>query len=267
MSTELELYQIDSFTEQLFCGNPAAVVPLDSWLPDDLMQSIALENNLSETAFFVAEGDGYHLRWFTPTDEMDLCGHATLAAAYVLFHHLNYGGDQVRFSTLSGDLVVSRDPAGLLMDFPSRPVTEQSLPDEIINALGAKPIWSGAGKNWLLLYETEQQVKALAPDFAQLLTVSDKNIIVTAISEEKGRDDFVSRFFAPHVGINEDPVTGSAHCSLIPFWAGRLGLNQLRARQVSARGGELVCTLDGDRVKMAGQCVTYMRGQFSIAAG
>jgi PhzF family phenazine biosynthesis protein len=258
----LDLYQVDSFTEQLFCGNPAAVVPLKQWLPDATLQAIALENNLAETAFFVSVNGGFHLRWFTPTHEVDLCGHATLASAFVLYEYLGYAHDIIRFSTLSGDLTVCRDKRGLRMDLPSRPSQQAELPDEIASAIGNKPTWSGVCNNWLLVFENEQQVKAISPDFAWLLSVSDKNVIVTAPGDHC---DFVSRFFALHVGVNEDPVTGSAHCSLIPYWAERLGKDELVARQVSDRGGDLWCRLNQDRVEIVGNCVTYLKGQIFVS--
>lgn len=256
----LKLYQVDSFTEQLFSGNPAAVVPLQDWLPDETLQSIALENNLSETVYVVASPESsnrFHIRWFTPTHEMDLCGHATLAAAYVLYQYLGFTGDKIIFTSLGGELAVTAVGSALQMNFPSRTVTEKPFPKVLAECLGAEPIWSGVAKNWLLVYENEQQVRSICPDFNRLLVESDRNIIVTAPGDASDVD-FVSRFFAPHVGVNEDPVTGSAHCSLVPYWSECLINPTLQARQVSARGGEITCTMQGNRVLLSGNCVSYM---------
>jgi predicted PhzF superfamily epimerase YddE/YHI9 len=257
----LDFYQIDSFSDRCFGGNPAAVVPLAQWLPDDVMQAVAQENNLSETAFFVPVGDGFRLRWFTPTSEVELCGHATLASAYVLYELLDYDRPSVSFQTLSGELTVRRGDDGFAMDLPALQLTERPAPPALAEALGAAPRWSGRGKFWLLEYACEADIIALAPDFASLRLACDRNVIVTAAGEHY---DFVSRFFAPHVGINEDPVTGSAHCSLTPYWAKRLGKSRLKAKQVSPRGGELECELLGDRVRITGQCVTYLQGKISL---
>ncbi|MBL4827193.1 MAG: PhzF family phenazine biosynthesis protein [Spongiibacteraceae bacterium] len=256
-----DMYQLDSFSTKVFAGNPAAVVPLEQWLPDSTLQAIAMENNLSETAFFVKEAEGFHLRWFTPIDEVDLCGHATLASAYVLYHHLAYSQESIRFFTLSGELTVQRESQGLRMNLPSRPAQSCELPEEISQAVGACPQWSGASNNWLLLFANEQEVLSISPDFSQLLARSDKNVIVTAPGDNC---DFVSRFFAPLCGVDEDPVTGSAHCTLAPFWAERLGKDTLLARQVSARGGQLLCQVKGDRVEIVGDCVTYLKGQIFV---
>lgn len=257
----LDLYQVDSFTSRQFSGNPAAVVPLQAWLPDEQMQAIALENNLSETAFFIENGETYDLRWFTPTDEVDLCGHATLASAYVLYQYLGYRGDCIRFETRSGTLTVERESGGMVMDMPASFAEAAALPEAISEALGDTPLWSGLSNYWLLQFESVQQIRDLKPDFARLLAVSDKNLIVTAAGDDC---DFVSRFFAPHVGVNEDPVTGSAHCILAPFWARYLDKQELLARQLSARGGELTCTVQGDRVRLLGQCAPYLIGQIYL---
>lgn len=264
-----DIYQVDSFSDQVFGGNPAAVVPLQQWLSDELLQAIAGENNLSETAFFVREGEGFGLRWFTPQKEVALCGHATLAAAHVLFNHGDYiseSCEQLVFQTLSGPLVVVKSALAngeqhLVMDFPAQPAVAKALPAAIAEALGATPQYSSMANNWLLRYASESEIKALSPDFSRLLAVSDRNVIVTAPGEDC---DFVSRFFAPHVGINEDPVTGSAHCTLIPYWAQQLGKQQLLAEQVSKRGGVLQCRLEGKRVKIAGQCRTFMQGRLLL---
>ena len=259
---QLPLYQIDAFASQVFRGNPAAVCPLESWLEDDVMQSIAAENQLSETAFFVREGDAFRLRWFTPTDEVDLCGHATLASAHVLFEELGYEGDELRFDTQSGRLVVSRDGPRLVLDFPVRRATKVDAAPGLIAALGApQPVEVHEGPYWLVVYEDEAAVRALAPDFGAL--ASFEPVIATAAGASDGVD-FVSRFFAPNCGVDEDPVTGSAHCTSTPYWAERLGKSRLVARQISARGGELHCELRGDRVAIAGNAVLYLRGTITI---
>lgn len=260
----MKLYWLDAFTDRVGSGNPAAVVPLDAFPADDLLQRIAFENGLSETAFLVrTSGARYRLRWFTPRVEIDLCGHATLASAHVLFHELGLAGDLVTFDTRSGPLAVRRRDAGLLeLDFPARPATPALPPPALAEALRRPPREIlGHARMWLCVYADADDVASLRPDHALLATVSPGRIIVTA----PGRDcDFVSRFFAPDAGIAEDPVTGSAHCTLLPYWAPRLGKAALHARQVSARGGELWCELAGDRVRIAGRCVPYLRGTISL---
>jgi PhzF family phenazine biosynthesis protein len=258
---ELPIYQVDAFTNKVFAGNPAAVMPLQDWLDEDLLQAIAMENNLSETAFLVACEQGYELRWFTPTVEVNLCGHATLAAAHTLFAHLGEEGDEVRFQTHSGELRVRRDGALLTLDFPETELVSTEVDLEICKALGATASEAVMPRDnphsVLYVYEFEEDVAGLQPDFAALLAASEHCVIVTA----PGNDcDFVSRFFGPQVGINEDPVTGSAHCALVPYWSKRLKQPTLEARQISARGGELACRLEGGRVFMAGSAVTYMQG-------
>ena len=254
-------FWIDAFTDRAFGGNPAAVVPLDAWPADALMQRMAFEHGLSETAFLVRTGAArFRLRWFTPRIEIDLCGHATLASAHALFNELGQAGDTVTFDTRSGPLtVLRRGESTLEMDFPSRPAAPAEPPAALVQALGHSPASAAAnGRMWLCIYPDAEEVRALQPDHAALATVTPGRIIVTA----PGRDcDFVSRFFAPDAGIAEDPVTGSAHCTLVPYWAARLGRPRLHARQVSARGGELWCELAGDRVRMAGRAVTYLRGE------
>jgi PhzF family phenazine biosynthesis protein len=258
---QIPIYQVDAFTSRAFGGNPAAVCPLDEWLPDATMQSIGNENNLSETAFLVPNGDRYHLRWFTPEFEIDLCGHATLASAFVVFTHLRPDLQQVAFDTRSGELVVKREAAGLLsMDFPSRPPQQGDSDPRLAQALGGNVKSILLSRDYLAIYETEEEVRALKPDM-NLLAQTDRMTIVTAPGREV---DFVSRFFAPSAGIAEDPVTGSAHCTLIPYWADRLGKTKLRALQVSRRGGELWCELKGDRVTMAGHAIEFMRGSIQI---
>ena len=258
---QIPIYQVDAFSGRAFAGNPAAVCPLESWLADERMQSIAAENNLAETAFFVPEGDGYRLRWFTPVTEVDLCGHATLASAFVVFRHLAPQLERVLFRTRSGELIVSRSGERLTMDFPSRPPVAVEAHPQLIPALGLQPKEVLAARDYMLVYETEEQVRALKPDMARLTEVDRFAVIVTA----PGRDcDFVSRFFAPAHGVPEDPVTGSAHCTLIPYWSRRLGKKQLFARQVSTRGGELWCEDLGERVHISGQAVEFLSGTITL---
>ncbi len=258
---ELPIYQVDAFADRVFAGNPAAVMPLPHWLEDAALQAIAMENNLSETAFLVAcEGD-YELRWFTPSVEVDLCGHATLAAAHALFEHLDHGGNEVRFNTRSGALRVLREGSLLTLDFPATPLVTTEVDLAICRALGATASEAVIAPDnphaVVYVYEFEQDVAALQPDFAALRAASEHCVIATAPGEDC---DFVSRFFGPQVGIDEDPVTGSAHCALVPYWAKRLGQRSLQARQISARGGSLACELRDGRVLMSGRAVTFMRG-------
>ncbi|MBK9154828.1 MAG: PhzF family phenazine biosynthesis protein [Chloracidobacterium sp.] len=261
---KLKIYQVDAFSKELFKGNPAAIVPLEQWLPDDIMQSIALENNLAETAFFVPNGNGYDLRWFTPTVEMDLCGHATLASGFVLHEILGVADDIVRFQTRSGELTVERADGKYILDFPSRPAVEAEVPAGLVEALGGTPQKVLRSRDYLLVYSSEAEVRALRPNFEALKGVDAHGVIVTAKGDSS---DFVSRFFAPAVGVNEDPVTGSTHCTLIPYWAERLGKSVLFARQASARGGELFCELRDDRVKIGGHAVLFLEGEIHVDAG
>ena len=258
---ELPIYQVDAFAAKVFSGNPAAVMPLQQWLDDDTLQAIAMENNLSETAFLVACDQGYELRWFTPAVEVDLCGHATLAAAHALFEHLGETGDEVRFQTRSGELRVLRDGELLTLDFPETALQPAEVDLAVCKALGATASEAMIPRNnphsVLYVYEFEQDVAKLEPDFAALRSVSEHCIIATAPGDDC---DFVSRFFGPPVGVDEDPVTGSAHCALVPYWSKRLGQKTLEARQISARGGDLACRLEGGRVFMAGRAVTFMQG-------
>ena len=259
---KISLYQVDAFTDKPFEGNPAAVCPLDRWPEDRFLQSIALENNLSETAFFVPEMDGYRLRWFTPKVEVELCGHATLASAHVLFQHLGFSGSRIRFSTLSGELGVKKEGGLLVLDFPSRPPKPEGVPAGLSEALGRAPSEFHAWKDyWLALFGSEEQVALLSPDFGALKKLPVHGLIATAIGEDC---DFASRFFAPAYGIDEDPVTGSAHTVLTPFWAARLGKTKFHALQISARGGELWCELKDDRVAIAGKAVTVLVGRFEL---
>ena len=260
----LSVYQVDAFTREAFGGNPAAVVPLESWLGDDLLQAIAAENNLSETAYIVPRGDDYELRWFTPAVEVDLCGHATLASAHVLFQHSGYDGDQVCFHTRSRELWVSRAEQGYTLDFPAYTLEEGRMDMAVSDALGltASEVFDvQCAAKQLHVFEFEEDVAGLAPDFAALRAATDNCIIATAPGNEC---DFVSRFFGPPVGVNEDPVTGSAHCALVPYWSGRTGLQHLSARQISARGGELDCSYQQARVAMTGQAVTFLQGQILL---
>lgn len=258
---KLPYYEVSAFTTNPFGGNPAGVCPLETWLPDPVLQGIAANNNLAETAFTVPRGRDFDLRWFTPTVEMDLCGHATLAAASVLFNERGLGGSEVRFHSRSGMLVVSRSEDLLTLDFPSRPPTACAAPEALIGALSAKPREVLKARDYLAVFANEAEVLALKPDFPLLRTLDCLGIIVTAPGNDR---DFVSRFFAPGAGVDEDPVTGSAHCTLIPYWAERLGKTKLFARQVSARGGELFCEWTGERVQIGGRAVHYLRGEIHI---
>jgi len=257
------IYQVDAFTDQLFSGNPAAVCPLEYWLPDELLQNIAAENNLSETAFFKKKEDHYEIRWFTPVTEVELCGHATLAAAHVLFNHLKVKGDQLIFDTFySGKLKVTRTKDWLTLDFPADHIEPALPPDHLFESLGKRPleIWKGK-TDYLLNYLSQEDIEEISPDFALLKKTETRGVIITA----PGYDcDFVSRFFAPNVGVDEDPVTGSAHTTLVPFWAHRMNKLKFEARQLSARGGYLECQLSGDRVLISGQARTYLTGSITV---
>ena len=258
---QIPIYQVDAFTSRRFAGNPAAICPLEDWLPDEQLQAIALENNLSETAYFVPNGDHYKLRWFTPGVEVDLCGHATLATAFVIMTELAPERREVRFQTRSGELVVTRDGDRFKMDFPARPPSECTVYPDLIGALGATPERVLAARDYLVIYGSEAEVRGLRPSMERLAQVDRFAVIVTA----PGNDvDFVSRFFAPAKGVPEDPVTGSAHCTLIPYWADRLGKKQLHALQVSPRGGEIWCEHRGERVTMAGNAVRFLTGTIEV---
>jgi len=259
----LPIYQVDAFTDGLFGGNPAAVCPLEAWLPDATMQAIAAENNLSETAFLVPDGGDYALRWFTPTVEVDLCGHATLASAHVVFRFLEPERESVNFHTLkAGTLAVTRRADMLVMDFPSRPASPAPAPPGLLAALGGAPREVLRARDYLVVYDSAAEIAALDPDLAALAKVDCWAAIVTAPGEDG--IDFVSRFFAPKQGVPEDPVTGSAHCTLVPYWAKRLGKVELEARQLSRRGGALRCALNGNRVSIGGRAVVYLEGQISV---
>lgn len=260
---KLSIYQVDAFTDQLFGGNPAAVVPLKEWLPAPEMQQIAAENNISETAFFIAQGEHFELRWFTPEFEIDLCGHATLATAHILYTELGYAHPSIHFHTLkAGTLTVTKTDDLYTLNFPARPTVSCELPDGLASALGDhEPIAVFKARDYMLVYLSEEEVASLSPDFSALSKITDMGIIATA---KGAHSDFVSRFFIPAAGINEDPVTGSAHCNLIPYWADQLQKNKLHAYQISKRKGELWCELTGDRVLMSGKAVTYLRGEIYI---
>lgn len=259
---KLTIYQVDAFAKEVFKGNPAAVCPLEEWLPTEKMQNIALENNLSETAFFVINGSHYDIRWFTPSYEIDLCGHATLASAYVIFECLKLETEMVEFhSHKSGGLSVEKKGEVFTLDFPSRPLSSCEAPAGLTEAIGKQPKEILKARDYFLVYENEREVLDISPDFSALLKIDAHGFIITAPGYSS---DFVSRFFAPEVGVFEDPVTGSSHCNLIPFWAERLGKDKLFAKQVSARGGELFCELKGDRVKIGGNASLYMKGEIYV---
>ena len=259
----LKIFQVDAFTDKVFGGNPAAICPLDSWIDDATMQAIAYENNLSETAFFVPADGAYALRWFTPLAEVDLCGHATLASAHVVFHHLQPDADAVAFDTRSGRLDVARSDDGLTMDFPALAAHPLDPPPaDLAAGLGHEPVAAFGDMDYLALLETEAQVRAIEPDLTVLARLKERRgIIVTAPGESV---DFVSRFFSPLMGVPEDPVTGSAHCMLAPFWAERLGKTTLHAYQASARGGAVHCAVAGERVHLTGRAVQYFEGTITV---
>ena len=257
----LPLWQVDAFASKIFAGNPAAVVPLDAWLPDSVLRAIAAENNLAETAYFVPHGEDYAIRWFTPEIEMPLCGHATLASAWVVLNRLEPGRNAVTFHSHSGPLMVTRDGERLALDFPVNAIKPSAGHPALVACLGAAPRELYESYQWIAVYDSEEQVRALKPDFGALAKLDLHGVVVTA----PGRDcDFVSRFFAPAAGVAEDPVTGASHTRLVPYWAKRLGKTKLFARQVSARGGELWCELKGERVVMAGHAALYLEGTIEV---
>lgn len=263
---KLLLYQVDAFTDQLFGGNPAAVCPLEAWLPDSLLQQIAAENNLAETAFYVKDGDHYALRWFTPTVEVDLCGHATLAAAFVLYEEEGYAAPELAFETRSGRLTVRREGTRLVMDFPADTLAPAELSAVVRAGLGnVQPVDTFRGaSDYLVVLESEAELLALQPDFRRIAEDRSVRAVIVTASGAAPEVDFVSRCFAPQSGIDEDPVTGSAHTTLVPYWAQRLNKAHLTARQRSARGGTLYCTHRGDRVDIAGEAVLYLRGAIEV---
>ena len=258
---KLPIYQVDAFTSRVFAGNPAAVVLTEKWLADRTMQAIAQENNLSETAFVVPRGEFFDLRWFTPELEVDLCGHATLASAHVLFRHDHTPRERIVFHSKSGFLAVERQGDLLAMDFPSRPPHEVAMDAAVGRALGAAPRELHESRDLLAVFGSQAEVEALRPDFTAIGELETFAVIATAPGEAC---DFVSRFFAPRAGVPEDPVTGSAHCTLAPYWSARLGKSKLHARQVSRRGGEIFCEQAGERVVLAGRAVEYLRGEIHV---
>lgn len=259
---ELEIYQVDAFADGVFTGNPAAVIPLYEWLSDELMLNIAKENNLSETAYFVRKGEYFELRWFTPEGEVDLCGHATLASAHVLYEYLDYSDPVVVFETQSGRLFVDREDGLYSMDFPAWTYREIEVTERVSKALGARPAELYMGqRDMMAVFESEEEIRALEPDFRLVAKLDGMALVCTAPSLDY---DFVSRFFVPELSIPEDPVTGSAHTMLVPFWAERLGKTELVAYQASARGGLLQCEHLGDRVKISGKAVTFLTGTIHL---
>ena len=258
---ELTLYQIDAFTDKVFSGNPAAVCPLNEWLPDSTLQAIAMENNLSETAFYTPIENGFHVRWFTPVAEVDLCGHATLATAFVIHNIIGYNNDTVRFNSRSGDLFVTKKYDSLSMDFPSQPGSPCPIPPALVEGLGKTPAEVLASEDFLVVFDNEEDILSMQPDFITLSKLDLRGVIITAPGNEV---DFVSRFFCPKLGVDEDPVTGSAHCALTPYWAERLDKIKLSARQLSKRTGTMECELKGDRVIITGKAVKYMEAKIDI---
>lgn len=259
----LPIFQVDAFTDEVFKGNPAAVVPLDNWLPDEQLQAIAAENNLAETAFYLRKTDHFELRWFTPGLEIDLCGHATLATAHVLYEHQGYKGDHIHFESLSGTLMVKKRKSDLQLDFPARPPEEVDPPEALLKGLDIEPLKVLKSRDYVAVYANETAIRAIKPNHAELEKLDCIGIAVTADGDHS---DFVSRFFAPAAGVPEDPVTGSAHCSLVPYWADELQKDNLKAIQVSERSGTLKCRYDREqeRVFLAGNCVTYLKGFIEI---
>lgn len=258
----MKYFVADAFAQKVFEGNPAGICALDQWLPDETMQKIAAENNLSETAFFVPTENGYHLRWFTPKEEINLCGHATLATAFIITQFINPTVSQIRFETMSGELTVEKKGDLFEMDFPNIPPIKHTLTNEMIEALGVTPLETYYNRDLMFVLENEEQVKNLSPNFSKLENLSDGlGVFVTAKGD---KCDFVSRAFFPKLKVNEDPVTGSVHCNLIPFWSERLAKKQLTAKQLSKRGGTLYCKQDGDRVKIGGKAVLYLIAEINI---
>ena len=259
---KIKLYQVDAFSDVVFKGNPAAVCPLQYWLEDNVLQQIAQENNLSETAFFIAQGDGYQLRWFTPAEEVDLCGHATLASAHILFQHLNYSKQEVVFYTRSGELKVTKVEQGYRMVFPASMPKPTPAPEKLLLGLGnlaIKQVLSAF--DYIIVLENTADLYSLTPDFNLWAQLDLRGVVVTA----KGHDsDFISRSFFPGLNVNEDPVTGSSHCELAPYWQQQLNKSKLIAKQVSAREGVVLCEVEGDKVILIGQVVDYMSGEISL---
>jgi PhzF family phenazine biosynthesis protein len=260
---KIKLFQVDAFTNKLFRGNPAAVCITEKWIDEHLMQKIAMENNLSETAFIVKKNNQYQIRWFTPKIEVDLCGHATLASAHVIFNHYDYESDEISFNSIySGKLIATRNGEYITLDFPVDKLNKVKPPNGLVNSIGKKPFEVYKGKeDYLLIYNGRDDIQNLSPDFNKLKNINTRGIIVTAKDDKY---DFVSRFFAPALGINEDPVTGSAHTLLIPYWANKLNKNELIAKQLSKRSGILKCKFAADRVYISGKAKTFFIGEISI---
>ncbi|RUM45224.1 MAG: isomerase [Hydrogenimonas sp.] len=258
---KLKIYQIDAFAQNIFEGNPAAVIPLEEWLEDDLMQNIAMENNLSETAFFVKESDTYHIRWFTPVDEVDMCGHATLASAYVIFEILQIEDSKIVFSSKSGDLTVTKIGDKFSMDFPLQEICECKVPQAMLQAFEKEPISCYKSMDYIAVFDDEEFIKRVEPKFSLLKELDCRGVIITSLSKEY---DFITRFFAPKYAIDEDPVTGSAFTQLVTYYSKTLHKKEFHAKQVSARGGEVFCTIKGNRVEIAGYGVKYLEGEIRI---
>ncbi len=263
---KLPLYQVDAFASEVFAGNPAAICPLEQWLPDELMQSIAAENNLSETAFYVTTQQGYHIRWFTPLHEVDLCGHATLAASHIIFSQFETAKTTpIQFSSRSGILSVVKNGEFIEMNFPAQPPEICDMPVAISQAFETKPLACLKSQDYILIFENEESVLNASPDMACLNELDLRGVAITAqVQSHKDGLDFVSRFFAPKYGINEDPVTGSSFTQLIPYWSDELNKSTLKARQISRRGGDVLCVNEGDRVQIAGKAIIYMSGEIDI---
>lgn len=255
-------FEVFAFTRRMFGGNPAGVCLLEEFLPNEQLQAIATQNDLSETAFIVERGDHFDLRWMTPKVEVDLCGHATLAAAHVLFQHRGYARKMIRFETQSGELMVEQSSGRLVLDFPSRPAVQGGDSAAVAKSLGAKPEKVLHGRDYFAIFESQQEVAAIQPDLEAITGLDGQGLVVTAPGDDC---DFVSRYFAPAAGISEDPVTGSTHCTLIPYWSQRLGKRELFARQISSRGGELFCEDRGERVGIGGEALTYVEGNIYLA--
>ena len=258
---KLDMYQVDAFTDKVFGGNPAAVCPLHEWLDDKTLQNIAAENNLSETAFFVKKGKEYHIRWMTPTVEVDLCGHATLASSYVIFNELKQETDKITFESKSGDLIIKKENGLISMNFPVRSPQKTEIDENHLNSVSIKPKEVYFDNTFLFVYNNEEEVREVKPDIEIIKSLNSHGLIITAPGNTI---DFVSRFFAPHAGIPEDPVTGYAHTVLTPFWAERLGKQKLHARQLSKRTGDVFCEFLGDRVNLAGKAVLYSKGEIYL---
>jgi len=256
----LQIFQIDAFTSEIFKGNPACVMPLDNWLPDELLLKIAKENNVSETAFFIKKDDHFYLRWFTPEIEMDLCGHATLATAYCLKKHMNFNKDLVKFDSMSGELIVKFEGDYMQMDFPHRKPIKSDLPQNIMDSLSIRPKEILKSRDYVLVYENEDQINNIKIDKALFdkINIDPGGVVITSVGN---KSDFVSRYFVPQCSFFEDPVTGSTHCSLVPYWSEKIGKNELKSIQLSERGGEMYCVDKGDRVLIKGQAKTYSIGK------